>query len=159
MDDYDYDNYADFNDAIDRIILSEDYRRREAYDEAFMSGRELGFQQGFPHGLARGASLASEVGFYRGFALAWKAALINAARTNKEITNISRSESASKIERQLVSVEKLLRLAIQFPKENTEEDFERIIFELRSRFKQMCSLLALDFKQCFPSTLWNQEVF
>lgn len=144
---------VDFNEAVEGIVLSEEHTRRTAYNEAFKAGQEQGFQEGFPHGLIRGARLASEVGYYRGFSIFWKNFL-----SNKNHIEGPTGQSPSKVDRQIASLTKLRHLSEIFPKENLQEDLEAKLLELRSRFKQTCSLLSIDPKSCWPIPQ-NQEVF
>lgn len=148
-------NEVDFNDAIERIVLSEDLKRKSAYDEAFEVGHKQGFEEAFPHGLLRGGRIAREVGFLRGFALFWNAVLTNEKLVTKLMSPIP---NESKLLRQITSVSKLRQMAEDFPKQNVEEDLDRKLLELTSRFKQTCSLLNIDPNTCWTSSQ-NREVF
>ncbi|XP_021564658.1 LOW QUALITY PROTEIN: oral cancer-overexpressed protein 1 [Carlito syrichta] len=93
----------------------------EGYQEGFEEGSSLGMIEGRRYGTVHGARVASEIGCYQGFALAWKCLL----------------HGASEKDRRVRVLESLLGMIQRFPYDDPtydklQEDLDRI----RGKFKQ-----------------------
>ncbi|XP_008853185.1 protein LTO1 homolog isoform X1 [Nannospalax galili] len=107
----------------------------EGYREGYEEGSNLGISEGRHCGTLHGAKIGSEIGCYRGFALAWKCLL--------------HSGTEEKDSRKMKVLETLIGLLQDFPYDDPtykglHEDLDRI----RGKFRQLCSLLNVqpDFK-------------
>ncbi|XP_008853188.1 protein LTO1 homolog isoform X2 [Nannospalax galili] len=122
-------------DMFDTIVMADERFHGEGYREGYEEGSNLGISEGRHCGTLHGAKIGSEIGCYRGFALAWKCLL--------------HSGTEEKDSRKMKVLETLIGLLQDFPYDDPtykglHEDLDRI----RGKFRQLCSLLNVqpDFK-------------
>nr|XP_057933836.1 protein LTO1 homolog [Doryrhamphus excisus] len=118
------------DDIFDSIVMADEKFRGEGYHEGFKKGTYRGLQNGLKHGTSHGAQLFTEISFYYGFAVAWKCLLQH--RTD------------SKLRKRMKVLDSLLDLihncSYDDPQSATLQDD---VGCLRSKFKQVCSILCI----------------
>ncbi|XP_053740465.1 protein LTO1 homolog [Synchiropus splendidus] len=127
--------FGEENDLFDNILLADERFRGQGFQEGYEIGHCRGLKNGYKHGTSHGAKLSTEISFYYGFAFTWKCLL--------------QDSPDPKSRKRLKTLEALLALiqnvALDDPQsEKLQEDMEK----LRSKFRQVCSLLNVpaDFK-------------
>jgi hypothetical protein len=110
------------------------------YTDGFAHGRIHGRIEGRALGLAKGFEMWEELGFYQGFAAVCNAALASSSSSSSSLTPTST--------RAVHHVHHLLHLIGQFPRANPSTidpalDIPRLFRQIRSRYKALCSILAL----------------
>lgn len=122
-------------DMFDTILMADERFRGEGYKEGFDRGTQRGLQNGRRHGASHGTRLSSEINFYYGFAVTWKCLL-------QDRTDAKSRKRVKVLDTVLGLIENSNYDDPQSPK--LQEDVEK----LRSKFRQVCSLLNIpsDFK-------------
>ncbi|XP_054626967.1 protein LTO1 homolog isoform X1 [Dunckerocampus dactyliophorus] len=118
------------DDMFDCILMADEKFRGDGYHEGFKRGTYQGLQSGRKHGASHGAQLFTEISFYYGFAVAWKSLL--------------QHRIDPKLRKRIKALESLLGLiqncSYDDPQSATlQDDVDR----LRSKFKQVCSILSI----------------
>ena len=125
---------ADHSPALDKawddVFLLEDQAIERGRQEGLEKAHLQRFQECSRLGWQKGQEIGEEIGFYRGFALAW-------------IITCSSNPSAKRVKAHNVLV-KLLELAESFPLDNVKTDNAgEQLMSLRGKFKHACTLLSL----------------
>ncbi|NP_001348192.2 protein LTO1 homolog isoform 6 [Mus musculus] len=121
-------------DIFDAVVMADERFHGEGYQEGYEEGSSLGIVEGKRYGMVHGAKIGSEIGCYRGFALAWKCLL---------------HSGAGEKDRKMKVVEALIALLQDFPYDDpTYEKLHEDLDRIRGKFRQLCSLLNVqpDFK-------------
>lgn len=117
----------DINSALyDASFAQQNQHQQSGYQRGLNAGIESGWRDGFVFGLRKGAQIASEIGYYQGFAQTWIALL----------------EQSDEKQRKLKALHSLLELTQTFPKENNDDDLMQKLVRLRAKFKQVNSLVC-----------------
>jgi hypothetical protein len=134
---------TDFNDVLDEINVQEQRRySRMGFQRGYALGEEAGWREGYLFGVRKGASLATEIGFYQGFTSAWLALL------EKEEMGKARKVQALRGLLQLTKQFPLLAAAsVQPEKQDDQHDQEspdllQQLAKIRAKFKQVHGLLT-----------------
>ncbi|XP_054594430.2 protein LTO1 homolog isoform X1 [Nothobranchius furzeri] len=127
-------------DLFDNILLADERFRGEGFRDGFERGTRRGLQDGRRHGTSHGARLSSEISFYHGFAITWKCLLHH--------NTDERSRKRVKALESLLAVIQTVPLA-----DPQSVELQDGTEKLRSKFRQVCSLLnvPMDFKEHFRS--------
>ncbi|XP_061620355.1 protein LTO1 homolog [Phyllopteryx taeniolatus] len=126
---------TDNNDIFDCIVMADEKFRGEGYEEGFKKGTHQGLQTGRRHGASHGAQLSAEISFYYGFVVTWKC--------------LVQHTSEPKQRKRLKTLESLLGLIQNSSYEEPQSaKLKDDMGRLRSKFKQVCSILSVhtDFK-------------
>lgn len=147
------DSFKD--DFFDQINLAVNQRQQIAFIDGVEKGGQIGYQNGVAIGLKKGLQIGSEIGFYVGFVAAWLAIIESDASV---LLNDSMSHNVAK-SRQTKIIKCLEALQIQLQRYNTTlqqhciDDLTDVLSKLRSRFKQLCSLLKYEYSLDHQSDL------
>ncbi|KII94246.1 hypothetical protein PLICRDRAFT_101991 [Plicaturopsis crispa FD-325 SS-3] len=106
------------------------------HDDGFAHGRIHGLIEGRALGREKGFEMWEELGFYEGFALAWKAIYAKQGRTDDRAAH---------------HIKHLLDLISLFPRVNpsatdpstSDLDIPKLFRQIRSRYKALCSSLGV----------------
>ncbi|EDL18277.1 oral cancer overexpressed 1, isoform CRA_c [Mus musculus] len=74
-------------DIFDAVVMADERFHGEGYQEGYEEGSSLGIVEGKRYGMVHGAKIGSEIGCYRGFALAWKC-LLHSGAGEKDSTTL-----------------------------------------------------------------------
>lgn len=118
----------DINDLFDSITFSEDQIWKDAYEKGLEKGKEDGKLEGFHLGYHLGAEIGGELGFYK--------QIINTIELQRpELLN----------EKTHPIIKKIQSMIEEFPPVNSEDqDIIYLRDSIRSRYKQLCSLLKIE---------------
>nr|XP_044993778.1 protein LTO1 homolog isoform X6 [Jaculus jaculus] len=120
---------AGSQDMFDAIVMADERFHGEGFQEGYEEGSSLGILEGRQYGTEHGARIASEIGCYQGFALAWKCLL---------------HSSAGEKDRKMKVVEALIGMIEKFPYDDpTYDKLHEDLDKIRGKFKQLCSLLGV----------------
>lgn len=132
----------DINDLFDEIVFVEDRLISVGYKEGFEKGSQEGKQEGVELGFSKGIEIGQEIGFYVGFTEGWL----------KHFTNETENKKSEKV---LSSLDKLNRLAKDFPSDNLKDvDVVEKLDVMRAKFKIVCSLLKIPADYTKRTTTW-----
>eukprot|EP00072_Mus_musculus_P038446 XP_006508713.1 PREDICTED: oral cancer-overexpressed protein 1 homolog isoform X2 [Mus musculus] len=109
-------------DIFDAVVMADERFHGEGYQEGYEEGSSLGIVEGKRYGMVHGAKIGSEIGCYRGFALAWKCLL---------------HSGAGEKDRKMKVVEALIALLQDFPYDDpTYEKLHEDLDRIRGKFRQ-----------------------
>ncbi|RDD46066.1 Oral cancer-overexpressed protein 1-like protein [Trichoplax sp. H2] len=131
------------DDLFDEITLAANQRQENAYLAGVQKGGEIGYQNGMLIGRQKGLQLAAEIGFYSGFVSTWLA-MIESDKTvllNNALDSNSVKSKQIKITKCLQALQAQLQHYNQTFQQNHIHHLTEELSKLRSRFKQLCSLL------------------
>jgi Essential protein Yae1, N terminal. len=117
----------DPDDPFDKIVFLEDSLQQEGFHSGFQTGKKSGEEEGYKVGLNHGKELGKEIGFYKGFVM-----------MSQELLSVESSK------RQHILLEQLKKLLDKVNYDNPEDEkMEEIIAKIRTKFKQLTSLLKV----------------
>nr|XP_044993753.1 protein LTO1 homolog isoform X2 [Jaculus jaculus] len=136
---------AGSQDMFDAIVMADERFHGEGFQEGYEEGSSLGILEGRQYGTEHGARIASEIGCYQGFALAWKCLL---------------HSSAGEKDRKMKVVEALIGMIEKFPYDDpTYDKLHEDLDKIRGKFKQdeevnekFCLLLGPSSQHCIFNT-------
>ncbi|KNC82533.1 hypothetical protein SARC_05181 [Sphaeroforma arctica JP610] len=126
------------DDDLDSLLFVEEKFHREGFQEGLNFGREAAGQEAHMYGMAKGDQLASELGFYRGFASMW-GALLN---EGEACGNSSPMPRAGKVLTAFQAQLDEIDTTIAITPHNT--DLPKLFARLRTKFRQCTTLLKVD---------------
>jgi len=126
-------------DLFDSVLDLEDNFIEEGRASGRRAAEQRGYEDGLGIGESKGGQLGEELGYYSGCVAAWRALFV-----------LDPALSGAKNERAVRTLEQLDELLKAFPVDPTNESLFDALESIRSKFKQLASLLKV--KQRFFAT-------
>eukprot|EP01134_Creolimax_fragrantissima_P005764 CFRG5764T1 len=153
-------------DGMDSLLFLEDSFHNDGYQEGMEFGRKAAGEEARGYGLAKGDQLATELGFYRGFATTWLALL----DSSYSLSNTDSSNSGTPGGRSVVNANRAKRSLTTFKTtlDNfsmtssitpDNEELPKLYAKLRTKYRQCTSLLGVsqDYRSAAPPKFLKED--
>lgn len=143
------------DDFFDQITLAANKRQETAYVDGVEKGSQVGYQNGEVIGWKKGSQIGAEIGFYAGFVSTWLAIIESdpGMFINDSIDHDTAKSKLTKINKCLLALQTQLQRYNTTLKQRDVDDLTDVLSKLRSRFKQLCSLLKYEYSNIDRSDL------
>ncbi|KAF8893719.1 hypothetical protein CPB84DRAFT_1682878 [Gymnopilus junonius] len=137
--------YSEFD--LEALLHVEQSFYDAGYQDGFAHGRIHGLIEGRALGREKGFEIWEELGFYEGFALTWRALLVKQGKEDEYVYIFSQRPSQH-IRYLLNSISQIPRINPSDTSAHSEEaseelDIPKLLWQIRSRYKVLCSSLGV----------------